>query len=391
MKITYFLFIVLIHTGLYPQGRADIIYDGLLEIAQKEKFPGMVLWIKKGNDLPWAGATGFRNIENKIKMTSDIRFHTGSLTKLITAVACLQLIEKSQLALSDKVTDILMPGEIGKIPFINEITVAQLLNHQSGIYSGNNNLKYISSLIGADADRHSEWTNRDFLALTWNGENEPFGKPGEDAFYGDNNYILLGMIIEKITASSLVGYVQTNIFDKLSMKDSYYCTDSAAVSKNSGYPHTSGYLVLSEEIRNILTVHPKFHRVNDTLVNTTEAIEKIDGAAAIISTAADVGNFARALFNNELLSSAGMETLLKFSTGIENDPPESVRQGPIRAFKKSYGIVFAAEGDSTGGINTIMAYHPASNTIVVGFINIFGLWKEKETVLDQILPEILKI
>lgn len=365
-------------------------YENLLGIAKQENFPGMVLWIKKGNNPDWSGAIGYRNIEKKIKMTVDTRFHTGSLTKLVTAIAILQLVERSKLTLSDKIMDILGHEMVGKIPNINDITVGQLLNHQSGIYSGNNNMSYINTLIGSDADKNIVWKDYDFLALTWNGINKPFGKPGEGVFYGDNNYILLGLVIEKISGKPLRDFVQVNIFDRVKMKHSYYCTDSASIIKHKAFPHTEGYMVLSPEIKELLIPHPKFHRLNDTLINTTDAIDKIDGAASIISTAEDVGILGIALFNGDLLSESSKAALFEFAKGIENDKIDNARQGAVRAFNKPYGILFASEGDGPAGFNTLMAYHPATNTIVVGFINIFGLWKEKETIINKVIPEIVK-
>ena len=384
ITIMFFLFFF----GCTPN-KLSTKYEKLLGVAKEENFPGMVLWIKEGNNPGWSGSIGYRNIEKKIKMTVDTRFYTGSLTKLITAIAILQLVESSKVTLADKVINILGRDIVGKIPNINDITVGQLMNHQSGIYSANNNMRYINTLIGSDADKKIVWKDYDFLALTWTGNNKPFGKPGEGAFYGDNNYILLGLIIEKISGILLRNFVQLNIFDRVKMKHSYYCTDSAAIKKNKVFPHTDGYLVLTPEIRQLLTIHPKFYRVNDTLINTTSAIDKIDGAAAIISTAEDVGILATALFNGDLLSASSKAALFEFAKGIENDKMEKVRQGAMRAFNKSYGVLFASEGDGPAGFNTIMAYLPATNTIVVGFINIFGMWKEKETIINKVIPEIL--
>ena len=387
MKQYYFTILFLF--GCIPN-KVSEKYEKLLGIAKEEYFPGMVLWIKEGNNPAWSSSIGYRNIEKKIKMTVDTRFHTGSLTKLITAIAILHLVESSKVTLADKVINILGRDIVGKIPNINDITVGQLMNHQSGIYSANNNMRYINTLIGSDADKKIVWKDYDFLALTWTENNKPFGKSGEGAFYGDNNYILLGLIIEKISGILLRNFVQLNIFDRVKMKHSYYCTDSAAIKKNKVFPHTDGYLVLTPEIRQLLTIHPKFYRVNDTLINTTSAIDKIDGAAAIISTAEDVGILATALFNGDLLSASSKAALFEFSKGIENDKMDNVRQGAMRAFNKSYGVLFASEGDGPAGFNTIMAYHPATNTIVVGFINIFGMWKEKETIINKVIPKILK-
>ncbi len=67
-----------------------------------------------------------------------------------------------------------------------------------------------------------------------------------------------------------------------------------------------------------------------------------------------------------------------------------MRQGIVSVRNKSYGVLFTSLGDGSGGMNTLLAYHPKSESIVIAFTNIFGNWDEHDFFMDDIIPLIIK-
>ncbi len=387
----FFLWFILFNNIVCCSAQRSTNYQKLINKVNKdEKFTGMIVLVKKSKGYSWKGATGLSSIENKIAMKTNALFQIGSTTKLITAVSILKLIDDGKLSIDEKVINILDTMLVGPIPYIQEITISQLLNHTSGIYGTNNNLEYINTVIGTEAGKKREWEPEELIALAYKGKNEPFGKPGEGVFYGDVNYILLGLVVEKICGVPLKEYVKKNIFKKLGLRNTFYITDFADFEKTKPQNTVNEYMYLSKEIKDFIIPSPIFHRINDSLLNTSSAPEKIDAAGGILSSIDDLGTLGEAFFKKNFLSKHAMNLLYEFSTGIEKEKINKSKQGPLRVLNKNYGILFLSEGDGPGGGNTLLAYHPGSQTIIAAHVNIFGLWTEKESIIDNIIPELIK-
>ena len=118
----------------YGQSKSDNKYTSILEEGIAKGYPGLIVGIQKNNESRWIGSVGYSNLESRIKMSSNETFHLASVTKLFTAIATLQLVDRKKLSLSSKVIDLLDDPAVKLIPNINEISVSQLLDHSSGIY-----------------------------------------------------------------------------------------------------------------------------------------------------------------------------------------------------------------------------------------------------------------
>jgi D-alanyl-D-alanine carboxypeptidase len=364
-------------------------YSKLLDKGIKHGFPGLILGVQKKGQKTFVTAAGLSNIEKQKPMRSGDRFHIASITKIFTAVAVLKLIDAGQLSLNTKVADLLDKKLIAPIPYIKEIKVSQLLDHSSGIYGFNNDKEYIETWIGGKVKDNIHWTPEKFVALADGGRVEPFGKPGSGHFYSDTNYVLLGLIVEKITGKSLREYVSEEIFKPLKMKNTaYYGEKEKPV--NFAMPITvAGYLKRSEVIDSIVKLDSGFHQINKDLVNTTKAVEKTDAAAGIVSTAADLLKFGRAFYDGKLLSPELMKWFFSFGEGIEKTPVGTDRQAITTIHHQQYGVFYASTGDSPGGINATLVYHPQTETLLVAFTNIFGLFDEIDFIYQEMFGEIL--
>jgi D-alanyl-D-alanine carboxypeptidase len=139
----------------------------------------------------WTGASGVADRETKKPVTSETAFAVGSVTKTFVAALILDLIEDDVLNLDDPLARWL-PG----FPRARQITVRQLLNHTSGVFNITDNRAFIEAQI---EHPHKRWTPA--RTLTYVGE--PRFAPGSDWGYSNTNYILLGLVVEKATGSTV--------------------------------------------------------------------------------------------------------------------------------------------------------------------------------------------
>ncbi len=285
-------------------------YDILLQKGLDRGLPGIIIAIQKGNEKSWIGAAGLSNIEKQKPMLKNDRFHLASVTKIFTSVAILKLIDEGKLKIDDKAINYLDTSIVNPIPFIEEITISQLLDHSSGIYSFNNDMEYIETLIGSRAFDNVSWSSKQLLSLAYSSRVEPQGKAGTGHYYADTNLILQGLIIENISGMSFREFIKENFIIPLKLENTGFYSDQINKSTVDITSTVQGYLKQSQELDEFITMHPSFIEVSPGLLNTTIAGEKIDAAAGIVSTAHDLLLFAHTLYKGHLLTTESLNWLL---------------------------------------------------------------------------------
>lgn len=182
------------------------------ELEKQDKFSGVVL-VTQGRSQLYAGAYGYATRPWKIRNTLAMRFDTGSITKLFTSVATLQLIDQGLLAFDTGVMHFL---ELDDTAISKKVNVFQLLTHTSGIgddceeEDGEN----YEDLWKAKPN-YSVTTTADFLPqFIHQPANFP---PGQGCRYCNCSFVLLGLMIEKITGMTYRDYVRQNILARAGM------------------------------------------------------------------------------------------------------------------------------------------------------------------------------
>lgn len=383
------LILLLMFLSCQNQENHDKIYEEILKKTAQHEYPGIILGIKKPQQKMWIGAYGLSSIEEKKYMQPDDRFHIASVTKIFTATSILKLIDEHKLSLNTKVIKVLDSSLVSRIPHIEKITIQQLLDHSSGIYSFNNDLKYIETLLGSKVSENINWSAKELIALAYRENAEPLGKPGTGHYYSDVNYILLALLVEKISKIPFRNYVKQNILDPLDLKNTGFYSLSTNMEKIEVSTTVQGYLKQSEILDGFIKIHSSFIEVTPGLLNTTLAVEKIDASAGMVSTVSDLTRFGEALYLKNFLSEESLHWLLSIGEGIKNEELDTSRQGILTVWNKPYGIIFTSLGDGGAGINSILAFHPQSKSIIVGFINVFGHFNEHDFFMDQIIPDIV--
>lgn len=172
-------------------------------------FNGGILISQKGNII-YQRSAGYSDFENGTLHTGTTRFNLASISKPFTAIAVLQLAGRKKLALTDTFARY-FPG----FPY-PDVTITQLLSHTSGLPEAD---QYEKPYIAAHPSEilSSQQLYDDLIKL----KTPAPAKAGEKYFYNNLNYVLLALLVEKISRMPFPVYMQKNIFEKAGMKNSF--------------------------------------------------------------------------------------------------------------------------------------------------------------------------
>ncbi|MBI3791489.1 MAG: beta-lactamase family protein [Gemmatimonadetes bacterium] len=287
-------------------------------------FSGVWLWARNGTVIT-SGARGLADRERGIANTMDTRFRIGSMNKMFTAVATLQLVERGLLSLDDPIGKFLPDYPNANVA--SKVKVRHLLSHTGG--TGN--------IFGPDFDAHrlELRTLQDYVTLY--GARDLLFEPGTKWDYSNYGFVLLGVLIEKITGSSYYDYVAQHVFKVAGMTSTGSEPEDVAVPNRS-----KGYM------------RDQFAFVS----NEPTLPWRGTSAGGGYTTAADLLKFAEALRSNRLLKAATLAeaTRPQFATGDYGFG----FQLDLALEPRAYGHSGAAPG-----MSAILRVYPASGYSVI--------------------------
>jgi CubicO group peptidase (beta-lactamase class C family) len=227
-------------TGVPPDPDARVTVDvaraPALDAARLlRSFTGSI-YVQRDGQVLADRSFGFANIEWQEPNTGETKFRIGSLTKQFTAAGILLLEERGKLRLDDRVS--MYVGELP--PAWKEITILELLTHTSGI----------ESLTDLPPDKSRVWQGGRPSEIIARLRDVPLRfQPGTQARYSNSGYVLLGMIIEKASATSYESFLRAAIFDPLGMHDTGVDSNSLILPhRSSGYRPDGARLVPADYI-----------------------------------------------------------------------------------------------------------------------------------------------
>ena len=245
-------------------------------------------------------ASGAARLDPRVPMRPDARLRVGSITKTFVSTVTLQLVGEGRLSLDDTVER----WQPGLIPNGAHITVRQLLNHTSGIFNYTDDEAFIQSALAHPLQAH---TPHELVAVAT--AQPPVFAPGTSWSYSNTNYIVIGLILERVTHRSVSTLLRQRIIRPLRLHDTVYPTRSPNIP---GY-HAHGYLppTLSDAF-------PPPWGGQNRYVDISRYSPTFAGAAgALISNPDDLRGFYRALLSGRLLRPA---QLAEMKTMVELDP-----------------------------------------------------------------------
>ena len=209
----------------------EILTEQLKKRQTENQFSGSIV-VKQGDSVQLQESFGYANRTDAVLNEKHTRFGIASGCKLFTAVAIAQLVEAGKLRFDSLLKEILDTS----FPHFHEgITVHHLLTHTSGIpdYFDEEIMDDFEELWISTPMYHIRRLH-DFLPFFQN-EKQRF-IPGEKFYYNNAGYIVLGLIVEKLTGMLFIDYVQRNIMDKAGMCNSgYFALDALPTKTAIGY------------------------------------------------------------------------------------------------------------------------------------------------------------
>jgi D-alanyl-D-alanine carboxypeptidase len=258
----------------------------LEEERSAREIPGMSAVVIFPDGSRWTAAIGEADLGRGRPVEIDTPFVVGSITKTFVAALVLQLAEEGVLTLDDRL-DRWLPGR----PGAGEISLRQLLNHTSGVFNYFEHPRYNSTVFGGPQE---SWTPDEILA----GFRRPgHFAPGAGFHYSNTGYILLGLVIEAATGSTLGDELRSRFFEPLDMRNTYFQGDGPPPrSAAQGYlRRQSGHREISD---------------GSEYRPTTSAATVAWAAGGVVSSAEDIATWARALYGGNVLQPASLAQMI---------------------------------------------------------------------------------
>ncbi|MHA7958061.1 serine hydrolase domain-containing protein [Streptomyces sp. L500] len=290
--------------------RPDTIQQGLNALVRGDGPPAALASVKGRDGRTRTYTAGVGDLATGAKVPADGQVRIGSNTKTFTAVVVLQLVAEGRIGLDAKV-DTYLPGLVrGKGIDGRHITVRQLLQHTSGLpeYEGD---------VDDDTIRHRYFEPRELLDVAFRHKAD--FAPGEGWNYSSTNYVVAGLIVQKVTGRTLAAEIDQRVVQRLGLRHTYF---PAPGDRTIREPHPKGY-----------------HRASATapLRDSTEIDPSVAWAAgAMISTNSDLNRFFTALLAGRLLPAA---QLAEMRTTV-----------PIGDTGAGYGLGLMSRPLSCGGV-----------------------------------------
>jgi N-acyl-D-amino-acid deacylase len=243
MRLRVLLFGLVLAAGHAVDGRqADNIDDIVRAEMQKQRVPGMAVAVIRGGEVVKAQGYGEANVEHKVPVTEATIFQSGSIGKQFTAAAVMLQVDDGRLALSDPLIKFFPDGP----PTWRAITVRHLLTHTSGIPDYNDGqLNYRRDYSEDELVAFAQTLPLDFA-------------PGAEWKYSNTGYILLGVIVRKVSGQFYGDVLRARVFTPLGMTSARVISEHDIVANRA-----AGYRLEKDTLQNQRWVAPSLNTTAD--------------------------------------------------------------------------------------------------------------------------------
>jgi len=315
-------------------GLAGQLQSYLDQAVKEYAVPGAVLSIITSNNQYWTGSSGVADLETNRKLEPTYRFRIGSITKTFVALLMLQQVQDGKLTLDDTI-DKFYPG---LVKGGDKITVRLLLNHSSGLYDYLNE-PTSTFMKQAAANKEKMWEPADIVATT--NTDPRYFDPGKGWHYSNTNYLVVGLILEKVSGTTIENLIQRRIILPLGLDNTFF-----SWATRLSEPFARGYVENEGKL------------VDVTFINSN--LSPFWTAGNMVSVASDVKTWALALQKGALLNEAmrkEMYTFLDTGMGFSYGLGLAYREG---LYWHDGGIP---------GYTSEMGFSPSGNAVIVLLTN----------------------
>jgi len=284
--------------------------------------PGAILLVRDGKKTTRFTA-GVADLATMEPMRPADHYRIASLTKSYVAAVALQLVGEGKLRLSDTVARWLP----GLVPNGENITLRMLLNHTSGLYDHERDPEILAPYLAGDLGYYWSPLRQVTIAVS----RPPYFAPGaiEGSWYSSTNYVLAGLIVEKVTGRTIGAELKRRIFEPLHLTSTTYPTSETQLPS----PYAHGYFDLG----------------TGTLSDLSGFSPSLSGAAgAIVSTVDDVAAFYRALLSGHVLKPALLKIMKTTRAGAANADLHQRMGYGLERFPASCGVAWGHSGSFPG-------------------------------------------
>ena len=251
--------------------------------------PGVAAAVRLPDGSRWLGTSGTRNTGKRAKpVKPGTPFAVASLTKTFMAALILQLREEGELTLGSKLSTWLPD-----YPKANKISLKMLLSHRSGIFDYFANPRYETRVFGRP--KH-HWRTGKILKLT----GPRYCRPGKCYRYSNTNYVLLGIIVRKVTGESPAQNIRQRFLEPLGLTETYFQGQEPI-----GREPAKGYWSIGKNW--VGFADGSRYRPN------TSGATVADAAGAMVSSVRDISDWQDALLGGHVLEPGFLALMLQFN------------------------------------------------------------------------------
>ncbi|MEZ5041361.1 MAG: serine hydrolase domain-containing protein [Saprospiraceae bacterium] len=288
-------------------GQADFLsfkaalQDTLNRIIEEQAIPGATAAIVLPDGQLISLAAGYSDKEEQLAMPLGAQMLLGSVGKIFVSAVVLQLVDEGKIKLSDQVRSYFKGVDwYDRLPNAADLSIASLLNHTSGLP------RYVfdpAFLAAVKADPMRSWSPADCLAMILDKKaSHPVGKGWG---YSDTNYILLGLIIEKVTGESYYQQLEKRIISVFHLRNTYPSTQRDLPGLTQAYIGENNFFNLPKKVvsNGLYAMNPQFEWTGGGLVTNVE----------------DLAYFLKWLHTGKLMSSVLYKQFVQavdFQTGL---------------------------------------------------------------------------
>ncbi len=337
LKILGFLLWVVTSCSPQPDSRIVEIDTELNNLHQQYNFNGNVLIAEKGN-IVYERSFGYASIERKDTLTHEKLFNIASISKTFTALCVMQLVEAKSLRLEDDIS-LYFPDA----PY-EGITIENLLTHTSG-------LPRMQSAPFRQEIEGKGYTNTEIKEVYFEKKPSLHFRPGTHQHYANTSYMLLALIIEKVSEQGFPEFLKTQVFDKAGMQHTFL--RKKRVPEVLTHQLVSYYTKPTWLSNGFQEVSQLKNRKSDDLTFMNDY-----GSSAIYTTARDLLKYHKALQNGRLLSAASLKRMYT-PFALEKNKPYTIspksnypsNRGLSWCIAKEDSSIVYHSGGSIGGRN----------------------------------------
>jgi CubicO group peptidase (beta-lactamase class C family) len=307
---------------------------------QRQHIPGLALGVYRDGKMAKAQGYGLANVEWNAAVTPDTVFQSGSMGKQFTATAVMMLVEEGKVGLDDPIKKYFPDTP----ETWNDIKVRHLLSHTSGLSEYETDAR---TRAGGPFYMRLDYTEDELYKRI--AEMPMDFKAGEDWSYRNTNYVLLGILIHKVTGRFYGDFLQERIFKPLAMNRTRIISEEDIIPRRA-----AGYRLVKGELKNQEWVSPSLNSTADgALYFTVEDLQKWDAA----------------LYTEKLLKKASLERMWTVEK-LNNGKPNKGNYGFGWGVSDVNGHRMIAHGGAWQGFTCYIARYVDDRLTIVALTNL---------------------